>query len=406
MKVLHVINRLSGRAGAEISLRDIVTSDRSGLEHAIVVLAGDGNVLEPFEASGIPCFVPGQESLGWWRQVRHVRAAIRTFRPDLVHTSLFDADQAGRIAGFVAGVPVVSSIVNTPYALEAAQAEVVSPWKLRAVRVIDGWLARHLTSAMHAISEATATHAVEHLRIPRQRIRVVPRGRSRVALGDPSRERRRVVRDELGWGERPIVISVARQEPQKGHRYLIEAFAALLTWEPEALLVMVGRDGRSTDEVDARIRTHDIADAVVRLGVRTDVPDLVAAADVFAFPSLYEGLGGAAVEALGLGTPIVATDVPALRELIGEDRGWLVPPADADALAHSIREVLEGGDEVERRARNARRTFLERYELEACVVGMVRFYRDVETRLGERGPRPWRPPPRLDLAQVAGGSEA
>jgi glycosyltransferase involved in cell wall biosynthesis len=404
VKILHVINQVSGRAGAEVSLRDIVTRTATELEHAIAVLGSANNQLAPFEAIGVPCYLPTSDGpLGRVAQVRHVRAAIRHSRPGLVHTSLFDADVAGRVAAWIERVPVISSVVNTPYGTEAAHAEPVGSAKLRAVRLVDRFLAQHLTSGFQAISEATAQHATQHLGVPRDTVRVVPRGRSREILGERSPTRRAAVRAELGWGARPIVINVAREEPQKGQRTLIEALPALLVDHTDLLLVMVGRRGRSSADLDARIGALGLEGSVQRLGVRTDVADLLSASDAFAFPSRYEGLGGAAVEALGLGLPIVASDIPALRELIGQDRGWLVPVGDSGAFGTVLAEVLRGGAEVKRRGRSARAAFDESYELATCVQGMLALYRDIETQLGgSSARRRLGRPPRLHLSGEAG----
>lgn len=394
VRILHAINQVSGRAGAEISLRDIVTSTVGELEHGVVVLRSAHNVLDPFEAVDVPCYVPTVGRRGRLADVRHVRAAIRDFRPDLLHTSLFDADVAGRIAGALERVAVLSSVVNTAYAPEVGKAEPVGRIKRGAVRLVDRSLARHMTDGFHAISDTVARHIVAEFGVPSQVVRVVRRGRSRHVLGQSSSDRRMAVRDRLGWGAAPVIINVAREEPQKGQRFLLAALPAVLKQHPDALLVMVGRRGRSSPQLDALVRELGIEEAVRRLGVRGDVPDLLSASDVFAFPSLYEGLGGAAVEALGLGLPIVASDVPALRELVAEDRGWLVPAGQADGLAAALLEVLRGGPCVRARAEAARVAFDQCYELDHCLRGMLALYHDIAEQLPtrpRRGPfrRPW-----------------
>ena len=405
VRVLHVINQLSGRAGAEVSLRDILTSgDWTGITHAVAVLRADTNVIEPFDRAGVRCLVPPR-SPGRAGQVRHVLQAIDEFRPNLIHTSLFDADLAGRIAAFIRGIPVVSSLVNTPYRPEVAAVESVDHRKLWAVHRLDRFLARQLTSGFHAISVATADHAVECLGVAPESIRLVPRGRSRAVLGESSERRRETVRGRLGWGMRPVVINVARQEPQKGQQVLVEAFAIVRERHPDALLALVGRSGRSTPGLDSRIAELGLEKSIHRLGVRTDVADLLSAADVFAFPSLYEGLGGAAVEALGSHIPIVASDIPALRELVGDDRGWLVAPGDARALACAILTVLENPGEALRRTRAARERFLMSYELDACASGMRELYVDMERELLGRNHAAWRRPPKVTLRGLTGRGE-
>jgi glycosyltransferase involved in cell wall biosynthesis len=391
VRVLHVINQLSARAGAEVSLRDIIEGSLAdGIEHGVVVLKP-----EPAEAAGfsraVPLYAPHGVG-GRVAQVRRTSSAIDDFEPDIVHTSLFEADLIGRLAAIRHRIPVLTSLVNTPYDPEAMQTEPVARWKIAAVRYVDRLLARRATTAFHAISRATADHATRQLHVDPQAIRIVPRGRSADRLGERTAARRSTVRTRLGWDEGPVIVNVARQEPQKGHALLVEAMVTVLQRHPAAKLMLVGRDGRATGHLRSRIAELGIEGSVVELGERDDVPDMLAAADVFAFSSLYEGLGGAVVEATGLGVPVVSFDVPAVREVLGDDHPWLVPIGDTHALGQVIADVLVGGEEVERVAARERERFLTYYELDRCVREMVSLYRDIvtATRLGDgrRGLRP------------------
>jgi glycosyltransferase involved in cell wall biosynthesis len=398
VRVLHVINRLLGHGGAEVSLRETVVGSDDGLiTHGITVLRSDGNVTDAFEKSGVQVFIPKSASVSRPEAVRHICGVIDEFRPDLLHTSLFEADLAGRVAAAVTRTPVLVSLVSTPYGQEAMSVEQGPIWKQRSVRHVDRFLAQHATSAFHAISQATADHAIRYLGLEEGRIRVVPRGRSRVALGEPSAERRRAIRGRYGWCGRPVILNVARQEPPKGHELLIEAMVHVLDRTPDALIVLVGRQGRSTGAMEERIRSLGIGDSVVRMGVRTDVADLLAAADVFAFSSVAEGLGGAVVEAAGLGLPVVTFDLPALREVLGDDHPWLVRLGDTQAMGRAINEVLEGGQVVEEVGRGERLRFNERYELQACIRGMTQIYLDLARAADCADTSAWRRVPKIAL---------
>lgn len=386
--ILHVINQFSPWGGAEVSLGAIISGMSEGTRHTVVVLRPD----EPSGSSRDASFTliaPPAPLRSRFAMLRHVLAALRSERPDLVHTTLFDADIVGRVAGLVAGVPVVTSLVNTAYGPAADAAESTPRFKRRGVLLVDRMLARRATTAFHAISEAAADHAVHHLKLPREAIRVIPRGRDPRVLGEPSDERRQTVREALGWGTRPVVINVARQEPQKGHVLLVDAMRHVLVDRPDALLVLAGREGRATGALRARIVELGIGDSVRELGIRSDVADLLAAADVFAFSSLYEGLGGAVVEALGLGIPIVTHDLPAVREVVGDDHPWLVPVGDTTAMAQGILDVLGNTTAAAEAGRAQRARFAERFELERCVDDMERFYRDVKDAVARRPRRPW-----------------
>jgi len=376
---LHVTPQFSGRAGAEISLRDLVRATHdSEIRHGIAVLKPEPNDFTSVDEVGVPRFAPGKP-LSRIGAVGHVRGAVSALAPDLVHTSLFEADLAGRVAARIEGVPVVTSLVNTTYAPLAQTTEPVPAIKRRLARGVDGLLARRATTAFHAISAAVADDAVAALGVPRKRIHVVPRGRSRATLGRWSVERRARARETLGLApDRPVVVNVARQEPQKGQRHLLDAVAAVRRSHPDVVLLMVGREGRDTPELRRAAARLGIEEAVWWLGVRHDVSDVLCAADVFAFPSLWEGLGGAVLEAMALRVPVVASDIPALREVLAGGRaGALVPAGDASALAEQITAGLAGGPEVAAKVERAEQRFDETYELAAVAQQMCRLYERV-----------------------------
>jgi glycosyltransferase involved in cell wall biosynthesis len=393
--VLHVINQLWG-AGAESSLRAFILGSGGGnVQHAVAVLTPQGNHPGPLREAGVPVYVPARHG-NRWDNVRHVRAAVLDFRPNLLHTSLFEADLAGRIAAWQTGTPVITSFVNAAYGPEAAAAEVAHPWKVRAARGIDRFLAQHATTAFHAISAAAAAHATQHLGVATERIRVVPRGRSRDQLGRRTQERRDRVRRDQGWSDALVIINVARQEPQKGHVHLIDAFAQVHQEVPEALLVLVGRAGRATPAIDECIIHHDLDTAVVRLGARDDVPDLLVGADLFAFPSMYEGLGGAVLEAAALEVPVVCSDLPALHEVLGPHHPWYVPPADPGALADTLLEPLRDPAQAASVTDLALSRFEEAFELQRAVEGMLELYRDACATLSKLRSTAWPRVPRID----------
>src|SRR5690606_32996474 len=145
------------------------------------------------------------------------------------------------------------------------------------------------------------------------------RGRSAELLGEASLARRREARQRLGIGEStPVLINVGRQDHQKAQDHLIRAFARLHIECPNAVLLIVGREGGATPKILRALAETGLGDAVRLLGHRTDVPDLLAASDVFVFPSLYEGLGCSLIEAMALSTPIIGSDADAITEVLDD----------------------------------------------------------------------------------------
>ena len=376
MRILHVINRFSA-AGAETSLRELILATTTEIEHAVAVLHSDRNRFDQPGLEDVTRFVPAAGTPGYLACTRHVSRAIAAFAPDLVHTTLFEADTAGRVAAHRAEVPVLTSLVNTPYVPAARQARQIPVWKHRAVRLVDRALSRHWTTHFHAITQAVADSYVAEFGLDPEVITVVPRGRDRARLGEPTPQRRARVRQSLGIDDdTPVILAVGRQEAQKGHRFLLEAAPAIARAHPGVRILVAGRPGGMTGALERRLEQLALGDDFIFLGFRDDVPDLLVGADLFAFPSLYEGLGGAALEAMALGVPTVASDVPALQEVLDEGRcGVLVPPGDADALAGACVDLLSSPKRAAALAAAGRSRFEADYSAEAVTHAMLALYR-------------------------------
>ena len=172
-----------------------------------------------------------------------------------------------------------------------------------------------------------------------------------------------------------MLLNVARQEPQKGQHYLLDAFDTISREWPDSILLVAGREGSSTPELRARMESLGLDEHVRFLGTRADVPDLLCAADVFVFSSLWEGLGGAVLEAMAMGVPVVSFAVPAVEEALATT-GVLVPVGDAPALARAISQVLDDPLRRERLAHEARERFDRKFTISACLEGMRKFYEE------------------------------
>lgn len=306
-------------------------------------------------------------------KARALRRLIKEVSPDLVYTSLFDADLAGAIATIGLDVPLISNLANTAYDPARLADPNIDKRRLKIVKWIDGFTSRHMTDHFHAVSQAVKDSTVETLGVDPNRITVVKRGRDSDRLGIRSPERTAAARDLLGIPQQAeVVVTVGRQEYQKGHSYLIEAFAAVVASRPDARLLIAGREGHSTAALECLIIDLGLESVVMLLGHRSDVPEVLAASDLFVFPSVYEGLGGALIEALALELPVVATDIPALREVVREgENALLVPPQDSKALSSAIVAVLGDRDTLSNFGQRSRELFDAEFRAEDAAERMV-----------------------------------
>jgi glycosyltransferase involved in cell wall biosynthesis len=376
VKVLVAVDSL-GPGGAERSLIEVASVvAEEGIEVEILCLKRVDEGLER-EARDRGLAVrhlgPGHRVAG----IRGTRRAIRDLSPDLVQSMLFEADIAARLAAVGTGVPVLTSLVNVAYDPSRFRDPAVAPLRLRAARAIDGWTARHLTTHFHAVTETVKHSAVRELGIPPDRVTVVERGRDLSRLGEPSPERRSRARERIGIpADAEIVLNVGRQEYAKGQEHLLEAAALLLERRPRLVVLIAGRRGAATARLEERHRRLRLGDRVRFLGHREDVPDLLAGADVFVFPSIYEGFGGSIAEAMALELPVVSSDLPTLRDVV-EPGGTalLVPPERPSELGRAIEDLLDDPALRRRLGTRGRELCATRFTLERSARRMADLYR-------------------------------
>jgi glycosyltransferase involved in cell wall biosynthesis len=374
VRVLYLIDDLDP-AGAERSLAALVVPyRRRGIELDVACVRDVPGIQAELAADGAGVFcVDG--SGGRIGRIRRARALIAARRPEIVHTTLFEADITGRLAGAAAGVPVVSSLVNSAYDVEQAAAPGLRPWKLRAAQLLDAVSARRVVR-FHAISRHVADLMAAKLRIARDRVDVIPRGRDPERLGTRDPVRRATARAALGVPEgTPLVLAAARHEHQKGLDVLVEAFPAVLASMPTARLVIAGRDGHQSPRLRAAAGRLESQGAIRFLGARSDVPDLLCAADVFVAPSRWEGLGSVLLEAMALRAPIVASDLPPIREVVRDgETARLSPPGAPAALSAAIVATLTDQERAAGQAAAAYERFLAHFTIERVADQMAAFY--------------------------------
>lgn len=181
------------------------------------------------------------------------------------------------------------------------------------------------------------------------------------------------------------VLSLATAEPRKDLPLLVQAFDALAGDRADVALVLAGPPGWGESALDRAVAAATYSERIVRPGWLDDgaVAELLASASVLAYPSRYEGFGFPPLEAMARGVPVVATDVGALREVLG-DAAALVPVGDAEALAGAIATVLDSAETASARAEAGRRR-AEQFSWSACAEGLSSLYRDVASERSRRG---------------------
>ncbi|MBZ0278486.1 MAG: glycosyltransferase [Anaerolineae bacterium] len=332
MRAVHVI-KVTGVAGAERHLLTLLPAlHQAGIEVHLALLTEPDKPMTDFarmmESSGIrvhPFTIQRDLAPGL---IGQLHGLFRHLRPDLVHTHLLHADLYGIPAARLARVPVILTSRHNDNAFRRR-------FPVRQVnRALWG-----MADAGIAISDSIARFAVEVEGAPAQKIHRIyyglnfkpplDRGQAGAAL-----------RGELNLpADTPLVGIVCRLVAQKGVSYGLQAIerAADLSG---AHLVIAG-DGPLRAELESQAQAAGLAGRVHFLGWRGDIPALMAAFDIFLLPSLWEGFGLVLLEAMAQQTPVIASTVSAIPEIVADgETGLLVPPRDVDGLAQALTHLL------------------------------------------------------------------
>jgi glycosyltransferase involved in cell wall biosynthesis len=256
--------------------------------------------------------------------------AVRAAAPDLLH-NLFNT---APVLPQILQVTTIHDLVfkrHPESGLLAKGVEIVVPLAAsRSVRIVTD-------------SEASKSDLVRFLDVPAESVDVAPLGPGLpvAVIGPPPAELRRSLR----LGDSPLVLSVLAKRPHKNAERLIEAFARV----PDGVLVVPGYSTRYEQELEGRIEELELGSRVRLLGWVDDatLDGLYRAADCFVFPSLAEGFGLPVLEAMLRGAPVACSNATSLPEVAG-DAALLFDPLDVDAIAVSIRRILEDGELAER----------------------------------------------------------
>jgi glycosyltransferase involved in cell wall biosynthesis len=366
VRVLHVVDSLWG-GGAEVSMLSYlkVVGNRADTVHRAVVLRGDPPSREA--AAGLPvsiAFGPSRPGIRW-ADARLIRSQFADFEPDLVHSVLFRSTLAAARATGPSRIPMLVTLTSVAYEIDdlASAPSMRARLGLRASHAIHGLILRGKRVSIRAVSQPVADRAVGVFRIDPEAIAVIPDLRAdprESVTAEPAELRRR-----LGIAEdAPVLVYMAREHPIKDHGSLLEAVALLLEDRPGLQVLLAGAPGAATRSIDQAIDGLGLEGTVIRLGHRDDVPDLLAASDVFVSSSTSEGLGASAIEAMGMGLPVVAVDNPGIREVLGETHPGLVPRGDRAGFADRVRRFLNDDSLRQSVSHNARSRFLEVFEIE------------------------------------------
>lgn len=354
--------------------------------HLVRVLAGAGcqvtvccyheydeRVAEWFRMAGAEVALLGMDRQdGLVALLSRLRRFFRQSRPDVVHVQYLAPGFFPIIAARLAGVPTVFATVHQPgrtYGVKEklllrTAARLCTAFFCNSLAVEKSWFGD--SALLDPVRLRERRHWTIYNAIDAERIALLADGADSTYL-----------RASLGIGDRPTVGVVGRLRREKGQEVLIDAMTEVVKRVPEVLLLLVG-DGPDRESLEEKSRRLGIVDNVLFLGQREpeEVYRLYSIMDLVAVPSLFEGFGLAAAEAMAAGKAVVASGVDGLAEVVADKvTGILIPPGDAVALAEGICTLIR--DEAATRIMKTRgRARAKFFSLEQFGNAILQIYKE------------------------------
>jgi glycosyltransferase involved in cell wall biosynthesis len=328
MRVVHIL-KITGIAGAENHLLILLSGLRAqGVDARFLLLVEPHNPVNVFAAACDARKIPYERLVIYHHAdvtvLFRLWRSLRRLKPDIVHTHMLHGDLYGIPAARTAGVP---HIISSRHAEDDFR-------KSPLWRCINNILWQ-LTDRGIAISQAVYHFTVEYEGVSSTKLSIVHYGYDAVQY---DRQKARQI-FEAGDADH-IVGIVCRLIEIKGLSYALKAFARVLVDFPTAQLVIIG-DGPMRQIWENQAHTLGIENAVRFMGWRSDAQALMAGFDLFLVPSLREGFGLVALEAMAQHVPVIGSRVSAIPEIVLDgETGVLFPPRDIDALTTALKRLL------------------------------------------------------------------
>ena len=371
IRVFLAITRLELGGAQRVVLHTARNLDRKSFDVALAwgpgdLLDGDAASIPDLERFPVPTLARPVKPFSDFRALRSLRAAVRSFRPQIIHTHSSKAGILGRLAAHLEGVPAVHTVHGFGFT------PLQSPPKYHLLLTVEKMMARW-TDRFVTVSEADRLRGIEMGLFKSENSSVIRAAIDlevfRTATGGEAVRERLGVPDDV-----PLVIQIGNFKPQKAPLDFVRVAAAVHEKFPDVWFVMVG-DGPLRAAAEILARDLGITSRMVFSGWWDDVPGLLAATDISVLTSRHEGLPCSVVESLAAGVPVVATAVDGTVEVVrSQDNGFLVASGDVVEMADAVGRLVADPD-LRKRMGAAAREGLEEFDLDLMVRQQEDLYR-------------------------------
>jgi glycosyltransferase involved in cell wall biosynthesis len=354
-KVLFVIDSLQV-GGAEKSILEITSRLKDFTPIVCILFSTNADLLVEFQKRTIKIVQLDLSGINWLYEGRKkLKSIIKEHRPVLVHATLFNSELLTRITLDTNGPILVNSFVNDSYVNERYLRQTkFENFKLDIYKFIDRLTSKRVHHFI-SITDAVAKSNARILNIPADKITTIYRGRNiqTYEVNQPS------------INSKPFIyLTVARLVKRKGFYELLDA-VKILSMKAYSFKILIAGEGRDRKLFEGLVVKNNMQDKVNFLGSRNDVQELLKKAHCFVFPSHYEGQGGALVEAMIAGKPVIVTKIPVFEEQIKDNKtGVFFNLFDKNDLADKMYWVYQNYESAKKMGDTARKTAEERFDVE------------------------------------------
>ncbi|MFC1598719.1 glycosyltransferase [Patescibacteria group bacterium] len=358
IKIVYLIDSFS-LGGAEKFLLDLCQKiDKNKFEVHVAAVVFAGPLLKEFEKLDIQIKVFNKKTklgLGLlWQLYKYLKHT----KPQIVHTNLFGADTWGRVAALLARVPL---IVLTEHNINLDEPKFKKLIKL---------VLSKFTTKIVAVSQGVKEYTVQTEKINKEKIQTIYYG---IDLNKYQFRGYQAIDQQKTIN----AVCVGRLEEQKGHQYLIAALPLILKNYPSFKLHLIGA-GSLADKINRQVKDLNLTDNVKFYGQRMDVSELLPQMDLFILPSIWEGLGIVLLEAQAVGLPVLASNIPAVNEVVKhEQTGLLFEPKNSQAIYEQVKHLIADQKLAENLVNKASLQIKNDFGLDTMVQNYANLYLDL-----------------------------
>ena len=334
-RILHVIATMPVGGAENVLLTTLRRLDRTQYHSVVCCLQDKGVLGAEVEKLGVKLIELHKLQKGGWDRsiIDDLVDVIQREKIDLVHGHLYHANLYARFAAKCAKVPSVITVHNT-YA------------KRKWHRQLLNWYLARSTARIIAVSDSIRDDVIRFDRVSPDRVITIlngidtERSQSSLTLAE-ARSRLQLPLDAK------VLVTIGRLVEQKGHTILLQALHQLQQNGSHDIYAVLVGDGPWRQRLQEQAAALGLEQHVRFLGTRTDIGDILRAADLYVMPSLWEGLGLALLEGMAAGLPVLASRVGGMVEVLGEGQyGYLVPTNDVNALVQQLSLLLAPGTDL------------------------------------------------------------